>query len=316
MLIRLHKMNTKTGPRLHFLAAVFLLVAFASLGAQTVEEYPLRPIDPKLKAAESPSERVVFRPRSVDDHGFNRTLLETSFATLTIYRPAPENNRGTAIVACPGGGYGMVVIDREGHWIARYFQKLGYTVAVLKYRLPKPGVTGDALPLSQQDALEAIRYARAHAAAWGVKRVGIMGGSAGGHLAGSTAFFGEAGDGSMPDFVALLYPVICMDPPYAHQGSRDNLLGPSPSPERVAEYSLERRARPGLPPFFLVHAKDDKVVPIENSRLLAGALRKANVPVTLIEYNTGSHGFSLGRAPGHETAGWKDDFVKWLDALP
>ncbi len=298
------------------LTAAFVLSALSPMAAQTVEEIPLRPIDPQLRGDALPTEQVIFRSFFLDDRGLNRVIRGVTFATLTIYRPVPEKNNGTAIVAYPGGGYGMVVIDREGHWIARHFQNLGYTVAVLKYRLPKPRLTGSALPLSQQDALEAIRHVRRNAAGWGINRVGVIGGSAGGHLAGSTAFFGKTDDGSRPDFVALLYPVICMDPPYVNQGSRNALLGQNPSPERVAEFSLERQVHPGLPPFFLVHARDDSVVPVENSRLLAEALRKANVSVMLIEYNTGNHGFSLGLNPNHETASWKDAFVKWLNELP
>lgn len=284
--------------------------------APTVEDHPLRPINPALPDNESPVERMIYRSTLLDDRGLNRLICESAFAVLTIYRPAPEKNNGTALIVCPGGGYGMIVIDREGHWIARHFQSLGFTVVVLKYRLPRPDVTGDALPLSQQDALETLRQVRLHAPGWGVNRVGIIGSSAGGHLAASTAIFGRMADGTRPDFVALLYPVVCLEPPFAHWGSGKALLGPGASPARVAEYSLERRAHPGLPPFFIVHAKDDKIVPVENSRLLAGALRGVSVPVTLIEYDSGGHGFSLELTPGHETGGWKDEFVKWLAALP
>jgi acetyl esterase/lipase len=287
----------------------------ASPDAATVEEYPLRSINPDVPDNESPVERMIYRSSLLDDRGLNRLICESAFAVLTIYRPTPEKNNGVALVACPGGGYGMIVIDREGHWIARHFQNLGFTVVVLKYRLPRPEITGDALPLSQQDALETLRQVRLHAPGWDVNQVGIIGSSAGGHLAASTAVFGRMADGTRPDFVVLLYPVVCLEPPFAHWGSGRALLGPGASPERVAEYSLERRARPGLPPFFIVHAKDDKIVPVENSRLLAGALRGASVPVTLIEYDTGGHGFSLELSPGHETGGWKDEFVKWLAAF-
>lgn len=259
---------------------------------------------------------MIYRSTLLDDRGLNRLVCESSFAVLTIYRPASDKNNGVALIVCPGGGYGMVVIDREGHWIARHFQELGYTIVVLKYRLPQPRITGDAVPLSQQDALETLRLVRRRASDWGVKRVGILGSSAGGHLAASTAILGEPEDGTRPDFVALLYPVVCMEPPFAHWGSCKALLGSEASPARIAEYSLERQARAGLPPFFLVHAKDDKIVPIENSRLLADALRKAGVPVTLVEYETGGHGFSLELKPGHETGNWKKNFLKWLATLP
>lgn len=282
------------------------------LRGQTCEEFPLRPPDPAAK--EPVAERVLFYPRGGDDRGLHRVVFDVAVPTLTVYRPAPEKNRGAAFVLCPGGAYHGVVIDREGHWVARYFQNLGYTVAVLKYRMPKPAEAGAGgeLPRSQQDALEAIRHVRTRAAEWGVDAglVGIMGSSAGGHLAGSTAFLGNGSNGTRPDFVALLYPVVSMGEPIAHAGSRRNLLGPAPTPAQVERFSLEKQVRSGMPPFFIVHARDDDKVPVGHSRLLAGALERAGVPVKLIIYETGGHGFSLGRGPPSD--GWKDAFVAWL----
>jgi acetyl esterase/lipase len=217
---------------------------------------------------------------------------------------------------CPGGGYSYVAIDREGHAIGRYFSERGLTVAVLKYRLPGPETAQAGLPLSQQDALAAVQFVRSRANAWGIdpRRIGIMGGSAGGHLAGSVGVLGEAGNGSRPDFVALLYPVVCMDGPYVHAGSRKQLLGAAPTAERVAEFSLERRARAGLPPFFLLHARDDQGVPPQNSELFAAALREKGVPAELLLVATGGHGFGLGRDA--ESGRWTDAFLAWLDQLP
>lgn len=125
---------------------------------------------------------------------------------------------------------------------------------------------------------------------------------------------GDDADGSRPDCGVMMYPVVVMDGEHVHAGSREHLLGPSPSAERIAEFSLEKRARAGLPPFFLCHAKNDKVVPLANSELLANALRTANVPVELLIVASGGHGFSLGR--DEEWARWKDRFLAWLDALP
>lgn len=283
-------------------------------GQQTVAEFPLWPIDPNLSEDQWPSERVTYRSCMLDDRGLNRGIREVSFATLTIFRPAPENDKGIAMVACPGGGYGIIVIDREGNSLARHFQNLGYTVAVLKYRLPSPQVTGAGLPLSQQDALEAIRQIRARSVEWGLKHVGIIGASAGGHLACSTAFFGVAAEGTCPDFVAALYPVVSMEDPLAHKDSRRALLGQAPRPELMAAYSLEKLVRSGLPPFFLIHAVDDSIVSVENSRVFAAALRKVNCSVKLTEYQTGGHAFSLG-VEGHATTRWKMDFVEWLEAV-
>jgi acetyl esterase/lipase len=282
--------------------------------AQTVEEIPLRA---PLPANAPPTiEEVVYRHNGYDDRGFNRVVQKITVPTLTVYRPAKQAARGTALVVCPGGGYSYVAIDKEGYALGRYFSERGITVAVLKYRLPDPDVTKDGMPFSQQDALAAVQFVRGRAKEWGLdaKRIGILGGSAGGHLAGSVGILGDAATGSRPDFVALLYPVVCMEGPNLHRGSRTKLLGANPTAERIAEFSLERRARPGLPPFFLVHAKDDKGVPPQNSELLAAALKRNNVPAELLIVETGGHGFGLGREP--ESGRWKDAFLAWLAKLP
>ena len=282
--------------------------------AQTIEEIPLRAALP----ARTPNatEEVIYRFNNLDDRGFNRVVQKITVPTLTVFHPPRAEHRGAAIVVCPGGGYTYIAIDREGYALGRYFSARGLTVAVLKYRLPDPATTGDEMPLSQQDALAAVQFVRNHAAEWGInpQRVGIVGGSAGGHLAGSVGILGQAADGSRPDFVGLLYPVVCLDGPYVHQGSRTKLLGAAPTAARRAEFSLERRARPGLPPYFLVHARDDRGVPPQNSELLAAALREKGVPVELLLVATGGHGFGLGR--DEESGRWKDAFLGWLDRLP
>jgi acetyl esterase/lipase len=296
-----------------FLSLV-MLAALGAASAQTIEEFPLRA--PPAGNAPPATEEVVYRFNNYDDRGFNRVIQKISVPTLTVYHPAKVAHRGAALVVCPGGGYSYVAIDREGYALGRYFAARGITIAVLKYRLPDGDATKQPLPFPQQDALAAIQFVRGHAKEWGIdeRRVGILGGSAGGHLAGSAAILGEAADGSRPDFAALLYPVVCMEGPNAHQGSRKNLLGATPTPERLAEFSLERRARAGLPPFFIVHARDDRGVPPANSELLAAALKDKAVPVELMFVATGGHGFGLGR--DEESARWKDAFLAWLDRLP
>lgn len=297
--------------------ALLLVAGFAfalPAAAQTTEEIPLRP---PLPAGTAPTvEEITYRQVELDDRGFNRSVRAVTVPTVTVHRPARPDPRGIAFVMCPGGGYGGIAIDKEGHALGRYFSARGITVAVLKYRLPDPAKTPDGLPYSQQDALAAVRLLRSRAPAWGLNpaRIGIAGGSAGGHLAGSVAILGEAADGSRPDFVCLLYPVVCLEGPYAHRGSRTNLLGPQPAPARVAEYSLERRARAGLPPFFFVHAQDDKGVPPQNSELFAAALRAQGVPAEVLIVATGGHGFGLGRDA--ESGRWKDAFLAWLGQLP
>lgn len=296
-----------------------LVLTLASLSAgsaytQTVEEFPLRA---PLPANSAPTtEEVIYRHNGYDDRGFNRAIQKVTVPTLTVYHPAKVGRRGASLIICPGGGYSGLAIDKEGHAMGRYFSALGITTIVLKYRLPDAAATKDGLPYSQQDALAALQLVRARANSWGIdpQRVGILGCSAGGHLAGSVGVIGDAAAGTRPDFVALLYPVVCLEGPNAHAGSRKNLLGPTPTPERLAEYSLERRARAGLPPFFLVHAKDDTGVPPANSELLAAALKEKGVPAELMVVATGGHGFGLGRDP--ESGRWKDAFLAWLDKLP
>lgn len=300
--------------RFSFTVSLGVLLGAARLLAQTVEEFPLRA--PLPANTPNTTEEVVYRHNGYDDRGFNRVVQKITVPTLTVYHPAKTAHRGAAMIVCPGGGYSYVAIDKEGYAIGRYFSERGLTVAVLKYRLPDAEATKDGLPYSQQDALAAIKLVRSRAQAWGVdpQRIGILGGSAGGHLAGSAGILGDAADGTRPDFVALLYPVVCMGAPNVHVGSRTKLLGATPSAERVAEFSLEKRARAGLPPYFLVHAKDDKGVPPANSELFAAALKEKGVPAELLIVATGGHGFGLGRDA--ESGRWKEAFLTWLDRLP
>lgn len=296
--------------------AVFaaLMWGAATARAQTIEEIPLRaPLPANTPQA---TEEIVYRFNNLDDRGFNRVAQKITVPTLTVFHPAKVAHRGAAMVVCPGGGYSYVAFDREGYALGRYFSERGITVAVLKYRLPDAAATPTGLPYSQQDGLAAMQLVRSRAKAWGIdeKRIGIVGGSAGGHLAGSIGVLGDAANGSRPDFVALLYPVVCMEGPNVHQGSRTKLLGATPTPERLAEYSLERRARAGLPPYFFVHALDDKGVPAANSELFAAALKEKGVPADVLLVATGGHGFGLGRDA--ESGRWKDAFLTWLDELP
>lgn len=300
--------------KLKITALVALSLGVVRIAAQTVEELPLRA--PLPATTPQSIEEVVYRHNGYDDRGFNRVVQKISVPTLTVFHPAKAAHRGAAFIVCPGGGYSYVAIDKEGYAIGRYFSERGITVAVLKYRLPDAEATKDGLPYPLQDALAAIKLVRSRAQAWGIdpQRIGIMGGSAGGHLAGSVGIIGDNAEGTRPDFVALLYPVVCMDEPNVHMGSRKNLIGAAPTSERIEEFSLEKRARAGLPPFFLVHAKDDKGVPPANSEMLAAALKEKGVPAELLLVETGGHGFGLGRAP--ESARWKDAFLVWLDQLP
>lgn len=261
------------------------------------------------------TETVVYR-----DNPFgllDRAAHDVTSPSLSIFKPARPD--GSAILIIPGGGYKWVVIDKEGFEGARYFSARGATVYVLRYRLPHQGwAAGPDAPL--QDAQRAMRVIRSRAAADGIDpaRVMVMGFSAGGHLAGTLAMrfdasFGDADDtvSARPDAAALIYPVATMTRPFAHEGSRLNLIGADPSPEVVSAWSLEAMVRPDMPPVFLMHAEDDPAVPVENALMLYEALRAANHPVALHLFEAGGHGFGLRGIKGTPLETWPDLVAGW-----
>jgi acetyl esterase/lipase len=220
--------------------------------------------------------------------------------TLTAYLPAKEKMTGAAIIVCPGGGYTHLA-EHEGRPVAEWLNSLGVTAFVLKYRLgPRYHH-----PAPMQDALRAIRLVRARAAEWGLdpKRIGILGFSAGGHVASTAGTHFDLGKAdakdaierasSRPDLMILIYPVITMKDK-THAGSKKNLLGPEPSPELVTLLSNEEQVTKDTAPTFLVHTSTDTAVPVENSLLFVTALRRAGVPVEFHLYERGPHGFALG----------------------
>jgi acetyl esterase/lipase len=243
--------------------------------------------------------------------------------TLTPYLADPANATGAAIVICPGGGYGGLA-PHEGVDYARFLNEHGISGFVLKYRL---GSAGYRHPVMLEDAARAVRTVRARAAEWKLdpNRIGIMGSSAGGHLASTllTHFDeGKANDSdpiervsSRPNLGILCYPVITMGE-FTHQGSKANLLGKNPSPELVRNLSNELQVTKETPPTFLWHTWEDSAVPVENSLQFAAALRKAGVPFDLHVYQKGQHGIGLGSNkwdPEHRHP-WTQDVVFWLKA--
>ncbi len=238
--------------------------------------------------------------------------------TITPYVvPAPKAV-GTGVIVCPGGGYAHLATEKEGTLVAQWFNSIGVSAFVLKYRLgPKYHH-----PIELGDAQRAIRTVRARAAEWGVRpdRIGIMGFSAGGHLAATTGTHFEpvnasASDlidkqGSRPDFLILAYPVISfIDHP--HVGSRQYLLGDNPDPQLVEALSNERQVTAQTPPTFLFHTTDDRTVPVENSVMFYLALRKAGVPAEMHLYEDGPHG--VGLAPTDEALStWPARLADWM----
>ncbi len=244
--------------------------------------------------------------------------------TLTVYLPPKDKATGAAVIICPGGGYGGEAMDLEGYDVAKRFVSYGVAGIVLKYRLPTPEMSRAETPWPIQDGFQAIRLVRDRAREWGIDphRVGIMGFSAGGHLASSIATHFDAGDpkaadrvarqSSRPDFLVLGYPVITMRPPAVNVGSRNSLLGVPADPLLVTRYSNDEQVTAQTPPTFLVQAEDDPVS-VQNSVLFAGALKRANVPFEFLRLKTGGHGFGLG-VHGGEPAAWPDRCAAWLKA--
>jgi acetyl esterase/lipase len=243
--------------------------------------------------------------------------------TLTPYLPDPAKATGAAIVICPGGGYGGLA-PHEGGQYARFLNESGVAGFVLKYRL---GSGGYQHPVMLQDAARAVRLVRAQAGEWKVdpKRIGIMGSSAGGHLASTLVTHFDAGkpdaadpierQSSRPDLGILCYPVITMGE-FTHQGSKHNLLGKDPSPELVRLLSNELQVTKETPPCFVWHTYEDGGVPVENSLQFAAALRKAGVPFDLHVYQKGPHGLGLGTRDWdpEKRHPWTRDLIFWLQA--
>jgi len=241
--------------------------------------------------------------------------------TLTVYLPEPDKATGAAIVICPGGGYGMLA-SHEGVDYARFLNEQGIAGFVLKYRLGSAGYRHPAMLL---DAARAVRTVRARAAEWKVdpKRIGLMGSSAGGHLASTLLTHFDSGkpdspdpierQSSRPDLGILCYAVITMGQ-FTHEGSKHNLLGDHPSPELVRNLSNELQVTRDTPPCFLWHTWEDNVVPVENTLQFAEALRRAGVPFDLHIYQKGGHGLGLGApyAQKEKRHPWTKDLVFWL----
>lgn len=240
--------------------------------------------------------------------------------TLTVYRPDPALANGAAVVICPGGAYRILASEHEGVQVARWLNDHGVTAVLLKYRL-----TPYRHPVPMMDVQRAMQTTRANAQAWGIDpgRIGVLGFSAGGHLASiaSTHVLAPAPDAddpvlrvtSRPDFAVLLYPVITMLA-QTHGGSRNNLLGPDPDDALLALMSNEKQVTESTPPTLLVHSRDDGAVPIANSQLYLAALHEKGVPGTLIEFGTGGHGYGLGR-DNHETAAWPGMCIAWMGTM-
>ena len=325
-------MNLKERPfRLARSVSVFLCKLVALLGlpatsiaqAGAVQIEPDEMIDLWPSAAPGapiplPKEEIVFR-----NNPFNlidRAAHQVAKPNLSLFRAKKPN--GAAILIIPGGGYSWVVVDKEGYEGAKRFAEEGYTVYVLRYRLPHQGwAAGPDTPL--QDAQRAMRLIRSRVAQDGIiaDKVMVMGFSAGGHVAGSLALkFDQAITppldsvdtiSAKPDLAVLMYPVVTMTEPFRHPKSRENMIGQTPTPAAIATYSLESSVRADAPPLFILHAGDDAAVPVENALMLYEAARRGKASVTLHLFEKGGHGFGLRGIAGTPLAIWPDIVLGW-----
>ncbi len=301
-------------------AALLVTAAVSSAWAQGVAVAPAQASPPSAgrAAAPAPVDPVVIRLWEGEAPGALGTE-PADVPTITYY--APRGNSGTAVVLAPGGGYGNLALNHEGRQVANWFNAQGIHTFVLRYRLgPRYHH-----PIPLDDALRAVRTVRARAADFGIQpdRIGIMGFSAGGHLASTVATRFDAGQASAsdpidrvssrPDFAILGYPVIVSSAPYAHQGSFRNLLGDDAPADLRASLSNDTQVTANTPPTFLFHTNADTTVPPENSILFYMALRKAGVPAEMHIFEPGAHGVGLAMEDPVLNA-WPPLLSTWLRA--
>jgi acetyl esterase/lipase len=248
----------------------------------------------------------------------NGIAKNVSIPQLLVYKPKSANSNKTAVLICPGGGYSVLVMGRAIE-IAEELTKNGVTAFVLKYRLPNDKWVEDKSIAPIQDAQTAMQIIRKQYKKWDINpnKVGVMGLSAGGHLAASLSYLYDHNFTSKkkntnlrPDFSLLMYPVVTMDTTFAHMGSRTSLLGENPASKKQELFSLEKNVNADAPPTYILHANDDKTVPIENSLMLYEALRANKVPVDMHVFSSGAHGFNMGVAKNR----WLPLFIEWLSA--
>jgi acetyl esterase/lipase len=286
---------------------VLILASAAIANAAESKVIPLWPEGvPGLKA-DAAEEKIV-----------DGRVVGVHYPSLTVYAPEAGLANGTAVILCPGGGYVRLSIGENGGADTKWLNRLGVTVFVLKYRMVEYGH-----PAPLRDVLRAIRIVRSRAAEFGVRpdRIGLLGGSAGGHLAASAGTMWDAPEGktgaaldsvdARPTFAMLIYPVVTMDDPYVHKGSRTALFGKTPSPESIQALSIEKHVRKDSPPMFLVATMADQSVPVENSLQLYKALRDAGVPAEMHVYAQGAHGASRDPQYG-TTAFWPQRAEEWM----
>lgn len=296
---------------------IFILFAFLSsmkIHAQLISEMTLYEHAVPNSTGAANKENVVVKDNVT-------RIAKVSVPTITMYKPAQPNGR--AVVICPGGGYSILAFDKEGTRVAEEMNKWGITAFVLKYRLPDDTSMIDRSLAPLQDAQQAIRLIRNRAKEWGINKnqIGIMGFSAGGHVASTAAthfnFKADANNSDTtsvrPDFAILIYPVISFDSTITHKGSRNNLVGANATEEKISFFSNELQVTSKTPPVFLVQAGDDAAVPVQNSLRFYEACIKNKVPVEMHLYPKGGHGFGMFNKTTNDN--WMERLQNWLQSL-
>lgn len=301
----------------YFILLILLGLVFSSGFCQTFK-IPLWP-------DEVPNSRKTDE-KEIHDHSDIIRIRNVQSPEIAVYLPSGRHATGQAVLICPGGGYHILAYDAEGVDVAKWFNSKGIAAAVLKYRLPisKSVVISHEAPL--QDTQRALRLLRYHADEWNINKdqIGIIGFSAGGHLASTlgTKFDHntlEPADeidiiSARPDFMILVYPVISFRESFSHQGSKNALLGENPSDELVDFFSNEMHVSSATPPAFIVHSGDDKSVPVENSLSFYQAMVRQGVMAEMHIYPDGGHGYSLAVSKGYLQT-WTDRLYDWLSFL-
>ena len=250
-------------------------------------------------------------------------IVNVSDPELYVFLPPAEKATGTAVLICPGGGYAGLAIAHEGYAIAKWLNENGIAGIILKYRIPSDLIMKDKSVGPLQDAQEAMRVIRRNATEWKInpKQVGVIGFSAGGHLASTLSTHFEEkvyevteNTSARPDFSILIYPVISFDASFTHAGSRSNLIGENPSDEAVKHFSNELQITEKTPPAFLVHSADDDVVPVKNSIVYFEGIQKYKSPSELHVFYKGGHGFGLSVGKGTPSA-WPGMCINWINEI-
>lgn len=275
----------------------FFTLSFAQFG------FFFGPQTIKLWPDGNPEKEYVARPNDYQKNLKEDVQKDLAEATMIVYKAQRPN--GICILECPGGGYTVRSDSHEGKNMADWFNSLGITYCVLEYRMP---FGFWQVPLN--DAEKGMKIIREHASEWGVKKVGVMGCSAGGHLA-STLATHYSSEETRPDFQILMYPVITMDRSFTHMGSFDNLFGQNPSQELIDKFSNEKQVTAKTPPAIMILSADDNTVDPKNSIEYYYALRKAKVSATLHIYPTGGHGYGNQERFPYKRE-WTAEVEKWL----